>query len=380
MQIYVFDDVSDKLIFDFVHRYNNFSENQKNFLQEEFILMMRDSLKVTNKFCKELNFIGNVVDNLNNDNTNANDRFKLIYDVRASLKNNVQYFDVANVTYDRYTGNKVLSISRQNGTVGYIDMDSPDVEPLTYTLIFQHGEKGYGAKDIDKLPFNKYLASRLLRPEHLGYQNKYGNLVPTFLTAPHHCDFDQIDNDQVPRQLRTNRFQIFSRLGQVYAVDMVSRAIDKRLNYIIRNQDKLKMGQQWKSKYDMGDDDSDLDDEDEEYYNDDAFVNGEQRAKEIFLPSSFHGSPRHRKKLALNALSVVTEKGKPTLFITGTCNVNWPEIQSQLIKGQTAFDRPDVVMQVFRCRLAKFIHNLRNGNANYLIELIFYLTYIKMNR
>jgi hypothetical protein len=255
-------------------------------------------------------------------------------------------------------------------------MDSPDVEPLTYTLIFQHGEKGYGAKDIGKLPFNKYLASRLLRPEHLGYQNKYGNLVPTFLTAPHHCDFDQIDNDQVPRQLRTNRFQIFSRLGQVYAVDMVSRAIDKRLNYIIRNQDKLKMGQQWKSKYDMGDDDSDLDDEDEEDYNDDAFVNGEQKAKEIFLPSSFHGSPRHRKKLALNALSVVTEKGKPTLFITGTCNVNWPEIQSQLIKGQTAFDRPDVVMQVFRCRLAKFIHNLRNGKANYLSELILYLTYV----
>ena len=142
--------------------------------------------------------------------------------------------------------------------------------------------------------------------------------------------------------------------------------LDNRLNYIIRNQTKFKMGSTWKSKYDIDDFDNDNDSDDgdddgDEDFNDDAFVDGEQKAKEIFLPSSFHGSPRHRKKLALNALSIVTEKGKPTMFITGTCNVNWPEIQSQLTKGQTAFDRPDVVMQVFRMRLAKFMHNLRNG-------------------
>ena len=183
MPIYVFDEESDRLIFDFVHRYNNFSENQKLFLQEEFILMMRDSLKETNKFCKDLNFIGNVVDNLNGENIDVNDRFKLIYDVRASLKNKVQYFDIASVTYDRYTGHKVLSISRQDGSVGYVNMDDPDVEPLTYTLIFQHGEKGYGSKDIANLPFNKYLASRLLRPEHLGYKNVDGNLVPIFFNC-----------------------------------------------------------------------------------------------------------------------------------------------------------------------------------------------------
>ena len=45
------------------------------------------------------------------------------------------------------------------------------------------------------------------------------------------------------------------------------------------------------------------------------------------------------KKIALNALTIVTEIGKPTLFITGTVNVNWPEIQSRLLKGQIAFDR-----------------------------------------
>ena len=45
MPIYVFDQESDQIIFDYVNRYNNFSENQKLYLQEEFILMMCDSLK-----------------------------------------------------------------------------------------------------------------------------------------------------------------------------------------------------------------------------------------------------------------------------------------------------------------------------------------------
>jgi len=76
------------------------------------------------------------------------------------------------------------------------------------------------------------------------------------------ADFNEtieIDNDQVIRELRTNRFQIFHRLGQVYCVDMVTRAIDKRLNYIIRDQTKFKMGSTWKSKYDIDDFDNDFD-------------------------------------------------------------------------------------------------------------------------
>ena len=59
----------------------------------------------------------------------------------------------------------------------------------------------------------------------------------------------------------------------------------------------------------------------------------EQKPDQVFLPSSLHGSARHRKKLALNALTIVTEIGKPTLFITGTVNVNWPEIQSVQCDG-----------------------------------------------
>ena len=147
-----------------------------------------------------------------------------------------------------------------------------------------------------------------------------------------------------------NRFQLCARLSQVYIVDMVSRCIDRKLNFITRNQVAIMMGKKRRSGRKHGDEsESDTSDDDTD------------PNSKVFLPSSFHGSPRHRKKLALNALHVVNTLGATTLFITGTTNINWYEIQSQLLPGQSAFDRPDVVTQVFNARLKKFIHNLKNG-------------------
>jgi hypothetical protein len=127
-------------------------------------------------------------------------------------------------------------------------------------------------------------------------------------------------------------------------VDRVSRHIDQKLNFISRNQDAILMGKPRTMPKRRGaidsDDDTDSDDE--------ADPN-----RKVFLPSSFHGSPRHRNALALNALHIVNTIGEPTLFITGTTNTKWPEIVSQLLPGQTVFDRPDIVTQVFHARLKK---------------------------
>ena len=66
-----------------------------------------------------------------------------------------------------------------------------------------------------------------------------------------------------------------------------------------------------------------------------------------YLASSFCGSPRHLNDLAHNALTIVTELGDPDIFITGTTNPLWPEIEERLFPGQTAaFDRPDIVTEV----------------------------------
>lgn len=47
--------------------------------------------------------------------------------------------------------------------------------------------------------------------------------------------------------------------------------------------------------------------------------------------------------------------GKPYLFITFTCNPRWDEIQSALIPGEAASDRPDLCARVFNIKLKSLL-------------------------
>ncbi|XP_021721338.1 uncharacterized protein LOC110688886 [Chenopodium quinoa] len=53
----------------------------------------------------------------------------------------------------------------------------------------------------------------------------------------------------------------------------------------------------------------------------------------------------------LNAITLVQRFGKPDLFVTMTCNPNWPEIKAEIAPGEKAQDRPDLVARVFREKL-----------------------------
>jgi hypothetical protein len=145
---------------------------------------------------------------------------------------------------------------------------------------------------------------------------------------------------------------------------MVSRAIDYRLNWVRRNKDRIFCGapKNKSNENHVGE----LDEEES------------SNSEASYLPSSFHGSPKHLKSLAQNALTVVSEFGKPDLFITLTCNPLWEEITSQLLAGQSAFDRPDITCQVFKNKLDAILHNLKagkyfgNNDVQYLMKVIEY--------
>ncbi|KAL4436594.1 hypothetical protein ABPG75_003733 [Micractinium tetrahymenae] len=77
----------------------------------------------------------------------------------------------------------------------------------------------------------------------------------------------------------------------------------------------------------------------------------------IILPSSHSGSPRQMQQLYQDAMAIVRKHGKPDLFITITCNPQWREIQEELLPGQAAVDRPDLVDRVFKLKL-DFLLNL----------------------
>ncbi|MCO5605294.1 hypothetical protein L7F22_059476 [Adiantum nelumboides] len=74
---------------------------------------------------------------------------------------------------------------------------------------------------------------------------------------------------------------------------------------------------------------------------------GQSVGQRIVLPSLFTGGPRHMYQLYQDAMAIVRAKGKPDLFITFTCNPNWPEVTQALLPGQVSVNRPDIMARVF---------------------------------
>ena len=66
------------------------------------------------------------------------------------------------------------------------------------------------------------------------------------------------------------------------------------------------------------------------------------------LSSSFSGGPRWYNAKFQDGMAICREYHKPDYFITMTCNPHWPEIKEQLKSGQTAQDRPDLLVRVFK--------------------------------
>jgi hypothetical protein len=78
----------------------------------------------------------------------------------------------------------------------------------------------------------------------------------------------------------------------------------------------------------------------------------------VLLPSSFIGGPRFMAQCYQDAMALVREFGKPDLFVTMTCNPKWPDIQRELLPGQTANDRPDLVARVFKMKLKQLTDDI----------------------
>ena len=191
-------------------------------------------------------------------------------------------------------------------TESFIDSNSGQVEPLLYPLLYPYGERGWGAdlKTMDpKIDLMDYLKSKLLQPE------------PELL----------IYDIKRERKLNVNRYQAMSRLGQYWIIESLSRCLDQQIAFQRANQSYLSGGA----------------------VNDHQAGDGTAPSK---LNDSIHGSPAHRKRKASEALEIVSQLGKSHLFTTMTVNPYCKKIQEQLLPGQTAFQRPDVVSRVFHAK------------------------------
>jgi hypothetical protein len=113
----------------------------------------------------------------------------------------------------------------------------------------------------------------------------------------------------------------------------------------------------------------------------DAVADGtplENVGKSTILPSSFVGGPRYMQQLYHDAMAFVRSHTKPDLFITMTCNPQWPEITENLAPGQTTQDHPDLVARVFRLKLSTLLEDiLTNGVLGRVVAHMYVIEFQK---
>ncbi|KAA6407002.1 MAG: hypothetical protein FRX48_09300 [Lasallia pustulata] len=87
--------------------------------------------------------------------------------------------------------------------------------------------------------------------------------------------------------------------------------------------------------------------------------------RRIILPSSYTGGDRHMQQLFQDSMAIVRHFGKPTLFVTFTANLNWVEIQHELLPDQSVNDRPDLVAHVFQLKKKALLLDLQTIFSRY---------------
>ncbi|XP_044756839.1 uncharacterized protein LOC123315244 [Coccinella septempunctata] len=194
---------------------------------------------------------------------------------------------------------------------------SPIVDALCYPLLFPHGELGWstdmfrscGRKRITKREFDCYrLMSRL---------NQFNPII------------------------------LCGRLTQQYIVDKYVELEGDRLHYLRTHQKNLRADsyvglQDYVARKVTS-----------------QLIGNEKIGKVFILPSTFAGSPRFMQQNYQDAMAIVAKFGRPSLFVTFTCNPHWREITDNLgSKLLNAQDRPALIARVFDLKRRAFFEDV----------------------
>ena len=137
-------------------------------------------------------------------------------------------------------------------------------------------------------------------------------------------------------------------LLQQYVTDAYVKTEADRLNFIETHQKEL-----YAASY------TGLND----FLNDRANQTGATIGRKVILPSSFIGSPRAMKQAYQDAMALCGKFGKPTFFLTFTCNPKWNEITKNILSHQSARDRPDLIARVFQLKLKELIKDIEHNQV-----------------
>ena len=81
--------------------------------------------------------------------------------------------------------------------------------------------------------------------------------------------------------------------------------------------------------------------------------------KRVVLPSTYVGSRRYMDNLYFDAMTICSYVEFPDIFITFTCNPNWPEVQRLLASNHLkATDRSDIITRIFKMKFDELLADL----------------------
>ena len=149
-----------------------------------------------------------------------------------------------------------------------------------------------------------------------------------------------------PENVESIHLFLTGKLFQEYVCEAWAVAEQNRLNWIRLNQTKLRV-ELYKGLQDAVAANPEAD--------------WDQLGKRFILPSSFTGSTRNMQQHLQDALAINCFYGGGDLFVTITANPSWPEIKDALFPGQTASDRPNLVVRVFHTKLKSLIKEIRGS-------------------
>ncbi|GJY35984.1 ATP-dependent DNA helicase PIF1-like protein [Tanacetum coccineum] len=155
---------------------------------------------------------------------------------------------------------------------------------------------------------------------------------------------NEIENIARDRTNQENLFTRGGRLFQQFLVDGYTMVETKRLYFHRAKQSKLRCDtySNIRSSIAAG--------------NTDPTVLG----KPVVLSSSFTGGPRYMRQNYMDAMALCRWYSCPDLFITITCNPNWPEIARYTREHNlTSTDRPDVLSRVFKMKLDQLMKDAK---------------------
>jgi hypothetical protein len=220
-----------------------------------------------------------------------------------------------------YAEKRDIILHKSGGSLKRIDEFHPSYLSYQYPLIFPYGEDGYRLGILLKYQDETVVTkkNRLTIKKWLSYriQTRRGDA----------------------RTLRCSR-----RLFQQFLVDGYTMMEAERLNWLRNNQSKLRVGKYHTLNQNIASNDGHIQ---------------QKRGKRVILPSSFVGSRRYLDQLYFDGMAISSKIGFPDIFITFTCNPNWPEIQRELLKDNLkSQDRPDIITRIFKLKFEALLQDL----------------------